>query len=420
MKPYKSNKFALLILVISLFWSCQEETQWKGQEPIQRVSTITKPIQFQLKKTFDLGNGIFASNQFDGARLNGISLTNDTLITVLITPENTPINESPWYAFKIWSETEQRIYVKITYLDGVHHRYYPKLSNDAVHWNNLDSLAYFPMINLEKPKGSLESISMKVNIGTDALWVAAQELITSRHMQDWADDLATKSYISKSTIGQSTEGRDIPVLKIGNTDDKKMIVVLSRQHPPEVTGYLAMKAFVEALAADNDLTRRFRAEYNAYIIPMVNPDGVDQGHWRHNAGGIDLNRDWEDFNQKETTLVKSFLNDKLESSKGKFYFGVDFHSTFHDIFYTIDPELKGNRPGLVPDIIQAMTEDIPDFNPNVKPGGLDGPKISSTSFLFYELGAESVTFEIGDDTPRDLIKLKGEVAAIKMMELLLK
>ena len=420
MKKFKVNSLLILFTSILFLTACNQDTKWKGQEPIVRVSTLTKPIQYQLKKTFDLGNGIYCSNDFDGARLNGVVLTNDTLVSALITPENTPINGSPWYAFKIWSNSEKNIYLKLTYLEGVSHRYYPKLSRDGLSWNNLDSINYLPDTTSIMEGGAPSNITMKLSVSTDTLWVAAQELITSKHMQDWTDDLATISYITKSTIGESRDGRPIPVLKIGVADDKKMIIVLSRQHPPEVTGYLAMKAFVEAIATDNELARRFRDEYNTYIIPMVNPDGVDNGHWRHNTGGIDLNRDWEDFNQKETTLVKAFLTNKLESSKGKFYFGVDFHSTFHDIFYTIDPELKGNMPGLVPDMIQAMTEDIPNFDPNIKPGGLDGPKISSTSFLFYELGAESVTFEIGDDTPRDLIKKKGEIAAIKLMELMLK
>ena len=420
MKKFKVNSLLILFTSILFLSACNQDPKWKGQEPIVRVSTLTKPIQYQLKKTFDLGNGIYCSNDFDGARLNGVVLTNDTLVSALITPENTPINGSPWYAFKIWSNSEKNIYLKLTYLEGVSHRYYPKLSRDGLSWNNLDSINYLPDTTSIMEGGAPSNITMKLFVSTDTLWVAAQELITSKHMQDWTDDLATISYITKSTIGESRDGRPIPVLKIGVADDKKMIIVLSRQHPPEVTGYLAMKAFVEAIATDNELARRFRDEYNTYIIPMVNPDGVDNGHWRHNTGGIDLNRDWEDFNQKETTLVKAFLTNKLESSKGEFYFGVDFHSTFHDIFYTIDPELKGNMPGLVPDMIQAMTEDIPNFDPNIKPGGLDGPKISSTSFLFYELGAESVTFEIGDDTPRDLIKKKGEIAAIKLMELMLK
>lgn len=420
MKYFKFNKLAVLFFAIVLLWSCDQDGQWKGQAPIQRVSTITKPVQFQLKKTFDLGNGIYCSNDFDGARLNGIVLSNDTLVTALITPENTPINGSPWYAFKIWSETEKDTYLKLTYLDGVKHRYYPKLSSDGLNWDILDSVNYVPDTSGIENGAPPVSVSMKLTLSPDTLWVSAGELITSSAIYAWSDDLAKRDYISQTKIGVSREGKPINVLKIGDGDDKKMIIVLSRQHPPEVSGYLAMKSFVETLSEDNALTQSFREEFNTYVIPLINPDGVDHGHWRHNLGGIDLNRDWETFNQPEVAAVREFMQSKVKISGGKFYFAVDFHSTFQDIYYTINPELKGNSPGLVPELIVAMGQELPNYEPNIRPGGLDGPRISSTSFLFYEFGAEAVTFEIGDNTPRDFIKQKGEVAANKLMELMLK
>ena len=99
------NTSIFLVIIISLFWSCQQDTQWKGQEPLKKVDTHTAPIQKQIKGTFDIGGDIYCSNDFDGARLNGVVLTNDTLITVLITPENTPIRKpgvfdkfSPFFA----------------------------------------------------------------------------------------------------------------------------------------------------------------------------------------------------------------------------------------------------------------------------------------------------------------------------------
>ncbi|MBN1650313.1 MAG: hypothetical protein JW857_03225 [Bacteroidales bacterium] len=420
MKHYSLTKFSIGIIAISLLWSCQQDTQWKGQEPIQRVSTLTKPIQLQLKKTFDLGDGIYCSNEFDGARLNGIVLSNDTLITALITPENTPINGSPWYAFKLWSKSEKNMYLKLTYLEGVSHRYYPKLSRDGINWDNLDSTNFFTDTTGIANGASPKSISMKLSLSEDTLWVAAQELITSQHIYKWEQELAKKPYISIHKIGESREGRPLNILKIGNSNDQKMILVLSRQHPPEVTGYLAMKAFVEKLSEDQSLNQKFREKYKTFVIPLLNPDGVDLGHWRHNAGGIDLNRDWETFNQPEIAAVKAFMENKVKGSGGKFYFGVDFHSTFHDIYYTINPELKGNMPGLVPELITEMGKEFPDYQPNIRPGGLDGPKISSTSFMFYTFGAEAVTFELGDNTPRPFIKQKGEVAAQKLMEIMVK
>lgn len=77
--------------------------------------------------------------------------------------------------------------------------------------------------------------------------------------------------------------------------------------------------------------------------------------WRHSAAGIDLNRDWEAFNQPETQAVRKFMQEQVKAG-GKFLFAIDFHSTFHDIYYTISPELKGNMPGLVPKVISAMGE----------------------------------------------------------------
>jgi hypothetical protein len=199
-----------------------------------------------------------------------------------------------------------------------------------------------------------------------------------------------------------------------------MIMVISRQHPPEVTGFLAMQAFIETLCADTDLAKRFRAKYNTYVVPLVNPDGVDNGHWRHNFGGIDLNRDWESFNQPETRAIRDFMKQKVSETGGTFYFGVDFHSTWEDIFYTITPELKGNMPGLVPKVIAGLEDEFPGYKPNIRPSPGTGNKINSTAFFFFEFGAESFTYEVGDNTPREFVRKKGETTAIKLMEQLLK
>jgi hypothetical protein len=412
----KNILFILLTSVI--LWSCSStNSQWKGQEPVKKVSTLTQPIQYQLKKTYDLGNGVYCSNEFAGARMNGVALTNKNEVSVLITPENTPINASPWYAFKIWSETKRNIRLKITYNEGVEHRYYPKTSMDGKNWNKVDS-TLFIADTASISKGETPKLcAMNLTISPDTLWVAAQELIVSKDIDQWASGLAEKSFVSLSEIGNSKEGRQIKALQIGNPESKKKIIVLSRQHPPEVTGWLAMKAFTERLCETDELAQKFRNEYNIFVIPCVNPDGVDNGHWRHNAGGIDLNRDWEAFNQPETQAVRKFMQEQV-SNGGKFYFAIDFHSTYHDIYYTIDPEQKGNMPGLVPKVINAMAKSIPGYQPNIKPDDSEAARINSTVSIFYEFGAEAVTYEVGDDTPRDLIKLKGELTAESLMEIL--
>jgi len=82
-----------------------QKPKYQGQAPITIVPTTAKPVAKQWKGefTFDEGSLVF-SNQFEGARLYGVIKTNDSTYTALITSENTPVNPSPWYAFKVWSK----------------------------------------------------------------------------------------------------------------------------------------------------------------------------------------------------------------------------------------------------------------------------------------------------------------------------
>jgi hypothetical protein len=414
----KNFGWIVLILMSFLFVFCKTDTKWKGQEPLQKVITKTRPVQYQLKKIWNLGNGIFCSNEFDAARLNGAVLTDDSFITVLITAENTPVNSSPWYAFKLWADTIKNVKLKITYSDGVNHRYFPRISSDKITWNTVDS-AYYLADTASVAKGeSPKFCTVSLTLSTDTIWISAQEIITADDINGWAGKLAEKPSVSMEEIGSSFEGRPINLLQIGNPESKKLMMVLSRQHPPEITGWLAMKWFVETLCEENSVAEKFKDEYRVFVVPMVNPDGVDHGHWRHNSGGIDLNRDWEDFNQPETKAIKHFMEQQVAKG-GKFYFSIDFHSTFEDIYYTIDPKLKGNMPGLVPDLINSVAEEIEGYEPNIRPNDLNEPKISSTSFFFYNFGAEAVTYEIGDGTSRKLIRKKGELTAKKLMDLVM-
>lgn len=404
--------------------SCKQQEvetseKWKGQAPIQRVSTRTKPIQLQWKGVFDLGSGMYCTNDFAGGRLNGVMRSEDTIVAY-ITPENTPINFSPWYAFKLWSNEKQSVFVKMTYLEGNNHRYYPKISQDGIHWKAVEDEKYEAgtIVGAPDERQLPMSVMMQLEIGPDTLWVAAQELRTSKHNQAWVDQLAKQPFIDVMEVGKSRLGRSIPMMKIGEADDKNLIMVISRQHPPEVTGYLAMCSFVEMISSDQPIAVEFRKVFNTYVVPMVNPDGVDMGHWRHSSAGIDLNRDWQAFNQPETSAIRDFMKEKVAEGS-TFYFAVDFHSTWEDIYYLLHESLTGPMPGLVSEMIEEMSANIEGLNPNIRPNASPKRTPTSSNFFYHEIGAESLTYELGDGTPRDLLKKKGDYSALSLMELML-
>lgn len=420
MNKYNFKKWFLCVSGFLLLGACKTNEQWEGQGEITKVNTETVPVQLQHKGVFDLGNGIYATNDFDGARLNGIALSKDSVVTVLISPENTPVNMSPWYSFKLWSDEEVEVDLKLTYSEGVRHRYYPKISRDGMAWANLDSADFRLNKRTMDEKEEGTSATMKLSLSKDTLWISAQEVMNSFRVDLWNNKLESQAFIKKTKIGESREGRPINSLKIGESDDQAMVVVLSRQHPPEVTGFQAMQAFVETVSSDSETAKKFRKKFNTYVIPLANPDGVDNGHWRHGMGGVDLNRDWEDFNQPETSAIRDFIEEKIAESGGKIYFFIDFHSTWEDIYYTIDPEQKGNMPGLVPEMIAAAGREFEDYKPNIRPSPDRGQRVTSSSYFFYTYGAESLTFEIGDNTPQSFVRKKGEVTARKLMELMTK
>ena len=83
----KINKTSIIsifsiILVFGLTKSVNAQQSVSFNSP---VNTKTKPIELQTKKTFELEKaGVFASNEFDGARLSDFTLENDSTAIVII------------------------------------------------------------------------------------------------------------------------------------------------------------------------------------------------------------------------------------------------------------------------------------------------------------------------------------------------
>ena len=378
-------------------------------DPPGSTNTTTREITPQKKRTIGFQQaGVWVSNEFAGARLNDFYQTDDSTFTAVIRPENAPINNSAWYAFKIWAQRTQTVRIHLTYEDG-DHRYVPKLSHDGAAWTPLDAASY----THDTTNGTA---TLRLRLRPDTLWVAAQEMITSTTFTRWIDDLARRSYVTQRVIGKSTQGRPLRMLEITEAAAPAgYVLVISRQHPPEVTGTLAVLPFLETLAGESDLARAFRQRFSVVAVPLMNPDGVDNGHWRHNAAGVDLNRDWLDFNQPEGRLVSDAFLDLKE--KAPVLFGIDFHSTQEDVFYTLSRDLETDPPGFTDAWLDAIRVAFPEYYVNDEPFGLGSPV--SKNWFYEAFNAPAVTYEVGDESDRALIRRLSTAAAEAMMELLL-
>ena len=398
--------FGLIIIVIA---SCKVYQAQPYDFP-RPVDTTTKPIEYQKKKVYDLSkHDIYASNLFDGARLNDFKHIKGELFQATISPENKPINKSPYYAFQIWSKSSKTIELELNYTYAKH-RYEPKISRDGINWRILDKSKF------RFSKDSTNAF-LTLDISADTLWVAGQEVQNSTHVKNWCKAKATNKDAQLSSIGKSKLGKDLWVVDIhnGEIEKKDIIVIMSRQHPPEVTGYFAMQAFVDAILEETKLPTDFRKKYRILVFPLMNPDGVDLGHWRHNAGGIDPNRDWAYYNQPENRQIADYIVKTATENKSNVILGLDFHSTYYDVYYTnkgIPKHLPNFKDYWLEGIHNAIGEDINERDSNV------GSPVSK-GWFHTQFGAVGITYEIGDGTPRDYIKVKGKTSAVEMMELLI-
>ncbi len=406
MKTVKGILFAIGFLTLT--GACKSYYMRKTYDYPVPNDTSDKKIELQEKGVFSAG-GVHTDNRFDGARMNGFTQIDDKTFQIDIKPERAPINDSPWYAFRIWADTPRTVDLILQYHDG-HHRYRPKISRDRRHWT--------PVENVEINEDTTQA-RFRLPLDTVPLWVSAQELITTKDIYDWVNNLRTWPYVQEIAVaGRSVMGKDLPFVRIGkgDPDRKKVIVVFGRMHPPEITGFMALQSFTENLLVEDTLSERFFDRFDIWLFPMLNPDGVDLGHWRYNANGVDLNRDWAYFRQPEVNQITQFILDRAKKYRNKIILGLDFHSTDKDLYYVFDDSFKTKLKDFTRQYTAAVDRCVYPFKSEYEPTPLSEPY--AKTWFYIQFKAESIIYEVGDNTPRDIIRDKAKAAAVELMVLL--
>ena len=130
----------------------------------------------------------------------------------------------------------------------------------------------------------------------------------------------TYPFLNIQSVGKSVLGKNIYVVKLGN-GTKKVFYSASIHANEWITSVLLMKFIEDYCIAYNNNSRLYgysvRRLFNSvsiYIMPMVNPDGVDLVTdksivgWKANINGVDLNLQfpagWK--NAKEIKYAQGF------------------------------------------------------------------------------------------------------------------
>ena len=347
---------------------------------------------------------------FPGAGSLSCEVIKSDYIKIYINPEiDDSINPSPWFAIRK-SEHSKSIKLELDY-KNYKHRYHPKLSKDKKKWTKIDEIFIS-----KKEDGKIVIIDFLPSNQKE--YVASQELITDFWYDEWYNELESSGRVKREIIGFSVLRNPIHMFFAEKNTNNPYILVLGRQHPPEVTGALAMKSFINELLTENFLTDSFLDRYNILFVPLMNPDGVMNGFWRYNANKKDLNRDWGNFTTPETTAVYKKLT-KLSNKKLVLF--IDFHSTFKNIFYISDVLEDSSMKHFLRDWLGDSRDSLSEINYSYEIiNSLNKDNGVSKNYIYNKYKIPSVTYEVSDNENRNIIQQSSSVLATNLMKLLLK
>jgi len=357
-------------------------------------------------------NNFFAIDaRYDAGAFDKCKFKSHDTVELTIRAEDRKVSvEQPWYSFRVSSNQPRSINIRLKFPDA-YARYWPKISVDGESWSRLAEKS----VDVSENQKTMDIVVRTNKSGT---WVSAQELLTQTYYDQWLEELAAHEEIQTAVIGKSIEGRPIVLAKTENK--KEVILFLGRQHPAEVPGALAMRDFVAVVLGESDLARQFRERFTLLIIPLMNPDGVANGHWRHNSDRTDLNRDWGPFKQPETQSVARLLAGADEiGMQPRLMF--DFHATKETstmIFYTQIDEDVTNPANFANDWLGQVKARIPDYEFVNDPGPVSKDK-NAKGYFYTRYGIPSITYEIGDTADRQQVHEHTPVFAEEMMRTLL-
>ena len=349
-------------------------------------------------------------NQFPCARLNRCEEIAPHDYKITITPENEPINPSPWYAFQVRADAPTDITVRFV-IATKNARPQPRLSTDGTHWTRTTDAQWSG-----KP-GAAECV-LRLRVGPKITWVASNDIIGNDALAAWTDALAARTGATVETFGTSAGGCALRMLKFNANAPEDWVIVIGRQHPPEVSGSVGLMTFMNTITDDSQRARAFRGAFRIALVPVVNPDGVNEGQWRSTLGGVDSNRDWGPFTQPETIAVRNAILAISSRPGARVWLALDFHGTNKDIFYLPLEDDRTFPPRFASKWVAAIQARFPDYEVESTQSH-NANEWTFKRWAFETLGAPGITYELGSNTARERIGTIVTGAADEAMRMLL-
>ena len=135
------------------------------------------------------------------------------------------------------------------------------------------------------------SLKFQVHLSQDKIFIASLEPYRISDLEKFLSGIKSNRSVEIKKIGNTSKGRPLEIVRIGNPNAPHSILLRARAHGFEVGGNWVVQGLVKSLLEKD--AAPYLEKYCVYILPMANKDAVALGRTRFNAQGMDLNRNWD-------------------------------------------------------------------------------------------------------------------------------
>lgn len=272
------------------------------------------------------------STQFESGSAKGLHRRDDGAIGFRISEEPGG-DERLWFYFKIQFDGKEQPEFVVENSEEAHQRgrrwkiTKPIFSVDGKNWIRAGKTIY-PILPRLTKWFAKPVFRFKAPLSADTLWVAYFHPYTNEQLGLFLKNIQRFPEVNVSSIGKTAESRDILKVDISRArlhrkSEDRIIWVMCREHPGETPASFVCEGLIQALL-EHPAGRRLRQSYSFSIIPIVNVDGVARGYYYHNAKGINLALDWNEFESAEARVIKKAMGKDLNRKKVRMV--INLHS----------------------------------------------------------------------------------------------
>jgi len=249
---------------------------------------------------------ITVSSDFDGGNIECVRCDSADDIRLKISPDAGG-EFFQWFYFCLTASAGQKYQLCIenagaaSYPDGWEN-YQVVASYDQIEWFRTDT---------RYDNGEL---SFSISAQADVIWFAYFAPYDLQKHNALISRCADHPAVTAEVLGNTHDGRDIDLLRIGDENNPLKIWAIARQHPGETMAQWWMEGYLQRLLDDSDpVSLALLQAAVFYVVPNMNPDGSFRGYLRTNAVGVNLNREWD-----KTSIEKSpevfYVLDKMHQT----------------------------------------------------------------------------------------------------------